>query len=203
MSLELESVSHAFDEQPWLFKDLTHRFDEGTVSAIVGPSGSGKSTLLAILAGWVEPTSGIVRRPHNETVSWVFQNPVGIASRTARDHVMFPLLAQGSTIRDALRRADRLLDRFGLGRAAHKPFSMLSGGEAQRLMLARSLARAPRLLLVDEPTAQLDRSSASVVNSSLKEVADNGLIVVVATHDPETRDSCGGLLDLGEWKAAE
>jgi ABC-type lipoprotein export system ATPase subunit len=66
-------------------------------------------------------------------------------------------------------------------------------------MLARSLARAPKLLLVDEPTAQLDRSSASAVNRSLREVAEKGLIVVVATHDFDTRDSCDSALDLDEW----
>lgn len=196
MPLDLDDVSHSFDGQTWLFRNVTHEFADGTVSALVGPSGSGKSTLLAILAGWMQPTAGLIRRHHNPTVGWVFQNPVGVAVRSARDHVVLPLLARGFSVRDGQACADQLLGRFGLEHVADSPFAMLSGGEAQRLMLARALARAPDLLLVDEPTAQLDRVSASAVNTSFRQVAEEGLIVVVATHDPDTRDSCNSVLSL-------
>lgn len=90
-----------------------------------------------------------------------------------------------------------MLDTFGLRSVAARPFGELSGGEAQRLMLARGLAAAPGLFLVDEPTAQLDRETASAVNAAIGAIAANATIVVVATHDPETRDACTDHLVLG------
>lgn len=90
----------------------------------------------------------------------------------------------------------RLLDDFGLARRADATFSALSGGEAQRLLLARGLAAAPALLLVDEPTAQLDSITSATVNEALHAAAGRDSIVVVATHDRETRDACTDHIDL-------
>jgi len=129
-------------------------------------------------------------------VSWVFQNPVGAPHRSARDHVALPFLGRRMTPREADRRADDLLGLFGLIDAGDRAFSDLSGGEAQRLMLARALASSPDLLLIDEPTAQLDREAAEMVNATVTNLAHRRAIVVVATHDPETRDACTDHLHL-------
>lgn len=96
---------------------------------------------------------------------------------------------------DAAARAT--LERFGLASSADKPFRSLSGGEAQRLMLARGLAAEPDLLLVDEPTAQLDARTAMDVNEALLAASSPMTIVVVATHDARTRDACTRHIDLG------
>nr|WP_239070040.1 ATP-binding cassette domain-containing protein [Cellulomonas chitinilytica] len=174
----------------------------GRVYALTGPSGSGKSTLLAILAGWMTAREGSVEHRHVDDVGWVFQNPHGTPRRTAIDHVMFPLLAGGARVREAEAVARGLLERFRLVDVADQQFRRLSGGEGQRLMLARAVAAQPQLLLVDEPTAQLDLSTAREVNQAISRLASPRTIIVVATHNPETRDSCTDHVDLGEHQDA-
>jgi ABC-type lipoprotein export system ATPase subunit len=196
MRVELTKVSHKFDGSPFLFVDLTATLVPNHVYGVVGPSGSGKSTLLAILAGWLRPVRGTVRRDGVQRVRWVFQNPVGVARRSAIDHVALPFLTQGSSYPAARNKAMELLDDFLLTHVADSAFSQLSGGEAQRLMLARGLATQPDLLLVDEPTAQLDQSTGAGVARTLAALAQRGCIVVVATHDPVARAACTDVMDL-------
>ena len=198
--LALEGVGHAFPGGAALFRDVDAELRAGEVYALTGPSGSGKSTLLSIMAGWVPPLEGRVVRHGVGKVAWVFQNPHGVARRTALDHVVLPYLAQGLRRREGEARAREQLESFGLAPVADHDFATLSGGEAQRLMLARGIACSPDLLLVDEPTAQLDRRTAEVVNSTLHALRVTGTIVVVATHDPVTRSLCTGMLDLGAFR---
>jgi ABC-type lipoprotein export system ATPase subunit len=192
-------VGHRFPGQELLFSGLTVNLDAGRVYALVGPSGSGKSTLLAILAGWITPTQGQVRRDDDARVGWVFQNPHGVACRSALDHVSLPFVARRFSRRAAQASAMALLDEFGLADAAERPYGSLSGGEAQRLMLARGIAAEPSLFLVDEPTAQLDTRTAAVVNHTLGALAGKDAIVVVATHDPVARDACTDVIDLADF----
>lgn len=198
MPLILTGVGHRFTDGPWLFRGISTRIDEGEVCALVGPSGSGKSTLLSIIAGWLDPAEGSLDA-NGGPISWVLQNPHGSPRRSARDHVVLPLLARGMSIREAEERASRLLDDFGIGAAGDRPFSTLSGGEAQRLLLARAIARSPRVLLVDEPTAQLDQSTAHQVAASLTALRSRGIVVIIATHDHSVRDQCSMVIDLGDY----
>jgi len=200
MPVTLAGVGHGWTVGTDLFRGVDRTFEEGTVTALVGPSGSGKSTLLAILAGMVEPTHGTVRRPDRCRALWVFQNPHGVARRRVLDHVALPFVARGDDRRSADVLSLAVLDRVGLGNRAHARFSELSGGEAQRLMLARGIASAPGLMLVDEPTAQLDRVTAADVNRVIGVLADSGAVVVVATHDDDTRVACDTVLDLGHHR---
>ncbi|NQW91345.1 ATP-binding cassette domain-containing protein [Curtobacterium sp. VKM Ac-2861] len=200
MSVTLEGVGHVWPNGTVLFDRVDRTFAEGSVTAVVGPSGSGKSTLLAILAGMLRPTRGAAVRPPGCRPLWVFQNPYGVARRRVLDHVALPFVAQGADRRTADVRALEVLERFGLGSRAHARFAELSGGEAQRLMLARAIASAPGLMLVDEPTAQLDRATAIEVNRGIGALAASGTVVVVATHDDATRDACDGVLDLGRYR---
>ena len=191
-------LAHRFGDGGWLFSDLSFTVTHGEIVGLVGPSGCGKSTLLSILAGWLAPVRGLVERTGVDDVGWVFQNPHGVARRTALDHVALPLLAQGRTTAEARELAHAHLAEFGLGALSGQLFRELSGGEAQRLMLARAVASAPDLLLVDEPTAQLDRTAADTVNAVLAGLASRDTIVVIATHDPHTRDACSRVIDLAE-----
>ncbi|MDR1448709.1 MAG: ATP-binding cassette domain-containing protein [Propionibacteriaceae bacterium] len=191
-----EGLGHRFPGQPFLFQGLGFTLRPGRTYAVTGPSGSGKSTLLGLLAGWIAPTAGRVWRQGVRQLNWVFQNPHGSPRRTALDHVAWPWLARGRPWAEARRAASELLDQFGLAGPADQAFRRLSGGEAQRLMLARALAAEPELLLVDEPTAQLDQHTAEQVNAVLIHLARRRTIVVIATHDSRTRDACSDQLDL-------
>ena len=196
--MTLEAVGHRYPSGRTLFRGLTTTFVAGRSCAVVGPSGSGKSTLLSLLTGETTPTEGRVVRPDALTTAWVFQNPFGVPRRSALDHVVLPFLAAGLRRGAAEEEAVTLLHEFGLSAVAGEQFRRLSGGEAQRLMLARAVAARPDLLLVDEPTAQLDRGTAESVNAALAQLSDRGCIVVVATHDAATRASCSTVLDLAE-----
>ena len=200
MRLTLSGLGHRFGEGPWLFRTLSAEATAGDVVAIVGPSGSGKSTLLGVISGQVSPREGNLTVPAGP-VRWVFQNPHGVAQRSAVDHVRLPLLAVGLTDAEADARALELLDGLGLASLARAPFAQLSGGEAQRLMLARALAASPALLLVDEPTAQLDQPTARTVAESLRALAQRGTVVLIATHDPLVIDNCTRVVDLTEYAA--
>lgn len=198
--VELRGLAHRFAGTGDLFTGLDATLLPGEIVGLVGPSGSGKSTLLSLIAGWVTPTAGTVERIGVTDVGWVFQNPHGVARRTALDHVVLPLLARGRRRADAEPVAREILERFNLGPAADRQFRALSGGEAQRLMLARAVATAPDLLLVDEPTAQLDLATAATVNDVLAGVAQTSTIVVIATHDAHTRDACSRVVDLADFQ---
>lgn len=198
MQLVLDDVGHRFSDNPWLFRHLSRQLVPGEVYGLIGPSGSGKSTLLSLMAGWEKPAEGTIECESIEKISWVFQNPFGMRNRSAIDHVMLPSLALGMDIDEAEQEACRLLDVFSLSAIADQPFSSLSGGEAQRLMLARGAATRPDLLLVDEPTAQLDLHTRASVNDAIAALAGNNVIVIVATHDEETKKSCTHVIDLRE-----
>jgi len=196
------ALSHSFPGNGPLFVGLDFSFRPGELIALVGPSGSGKSTLLSILAGWTPPASGTLERIGVTHTGWVFQNPHGSPRRTALDHVVLPLLARGYSRDAAEDEATLLLERFSLGSVGGRVFRDLSGGEAQRLMLARAVATQSDLLLIDEPTAQLDLRAASTVNEVIASIAGDDTIVVVATHDRRTRDSCTRVIDLTDYQQA-
>lgn len=198
-TIRAQNISHGFPGAPLLFEGLNFEATSGEVIGICGPSGSGKSTLLSIFAGWEKPQSGTIVKDHIDSINWVFQNPYGVAHRKALDHVVFPLLAAGYTRAAAVEKALPILSSFHLTGTARQDFRELSGGEAQRLMLARAVASAPDLLLVDEPTAQLDLQTAATVNATLSAVAQSGAIVLIATHDPGTRDACTRVIQLENY----
>lgn len=216
MSVSLEAVGHRFAGGPWLFRGLTDMITEGEVVALVGPSGSGKSTLLSMISGWVTPAEGKIHleartrssdnAPGSQptpTIAWVFQNPHGVPGRSVLDHVALPFLAKGFASKDADVKARSLLSDFCLDQVADRPFKTLSGGEAQRMLLARALASHPDILLVDEPTAQLDQRTAAHVADTLTALRNRGLVVLIATHDPHVRDRCTRVIDLAAYASEE
>lgn len=199
MHITTTDLGHSFDGEHNLFAGLTTTLRGGDMVALIGPSGSGKSTLLGIIAGWISPSTGTIEHEGINSTSWVFQNPHGSARRTALDHVVLPLLARGYRRRDAEEIALDTLAGFGLAHRAQHQFSHLSGGEAQRLMLARASIVPPDLLLVDEPTAQLDRTLARSVNDVLDQITAQDSIVVIATHDEDTAAACSRVINLGDY----
>jgi ABC-type lipoprotein export system ATPase subunit len=150
--------------------------------ALVGRSGSGKSTLVHLLAGLDAPTVGTVHR-EADPVGIVFQGPSLLDPLTVVENVELPLLLAGED--DARARALDALERLGLRDLAEKLPEEISGGQAQRVAVARALVRGPQMILADEPTGQLDHVSAERVIDVLLAAADHaGAALVVSTHDP-------------------
>ncbi|WP_435299780.1 ATP-binding cassette domain-containing protein [Timonella sp. A28] len=197
MQLRIESLTHSFPNQPKLFHNLNYEFNAGELNGLVGPSGSGKSTLMAILSGMRKPQSGTVTQKNIRQIGWIPQNPIGVPRRTALDHVVFPQLLQKVERGKAEQIGHELLKKFDLSNVSGREFRHLSGGEAQRLCFARAAATEFDVLLVDEPTAQLDPTTAQTVRKVIRELISPHRIVVLATHDSILREQCDGLLDLG------
>lgn len=173
----------------------------GENMAILGPSGSGKSTLLHIIGTLDRPTSGSVRLGNddpfrlaeaelahfrNERIGLIFQDHHLLPQCSVLENVLIPTIAHGATTSAQIERARGLLDRVGLSqRLDHRP-AELSGGERQRVAIARALVQSPELLLADEPTGNLDRSTAAEVARLLAELqqAEQTMMIVV-THSSE------------------
>jgi putative ABC transport system ATP-binding protein len=174
----------------------------GEVVAITGPSGSGKSTLLHVLAGVLVPDHGSVdykqvrltgldeagrSRLRLGEFGFVFQYGQLLPDLSAVDNVTIPLLLAGTRRRQALRRAQLWLERLGLAEHSGKLPAQLSGGQAQRVAVARALVTEPAVLFADEPTGSLDSLAAENVMLALTEAARaTGTTVVLITHDPRT-----------------
>jgi putative ABC transport system ATP-binding protein len=161
--------------------------------ALTGPSGCGKSTLLHLLAGLDTPTTGTVSWPgidrhgsHGRArIGVVFQGRSLVPNLDVTENVCLPLLFADCAEVEATARAKGALDRLGIAELAHALPDELSGGQAQRVAIARVLAAAPRLILADEPTGQLDQHTAALVIDVLVQGADDlGAALIVATHDP-------------------
>ncbi|UNB49840.1 ABC transporter ATP-binding protein [Mycolicibacterium sp. YH-1] len=160
--------------------------------ALTGPSASGKSTLLYLLAGLEHPTSGTVTWPAAsrraagtpDHVGLVFQGRSLLPSLDVIENVRLPLLFAGCAESEATARAGSALDRLDIAGLADALPDTLSGGQAQRVAIARVLATGPRLILADEPTGQLDHAAAAVVIDVLISAADDlGAALIVSTHD--------------------
>jgi putative ABC transport system ATP-binding protein len=194
--LTIEYASGGYVVRPIDHLDLT--VQSGELALLLGASGCGKTTVLSALAAILRPASGMIRvgdvevtglngaaltQYRRHQVGVVFQTFNLVPSLSARDNVQVPLWAAGMPARQARARAEELLDRVGLReRLGHRPGG-LSGGEQQRVAIARALAHDPPLVLADEPTAHLDYIQVEGVLRLLRELAEPGRIVVVATHD--------------------
>ncbi|MCZ0814170.1 ATP-binding cassette domain-containing protein [Roseovarius sp. EGI FJ00037] len=169
-----------------LVRDLNLTLDPTGITMIMGPNGAGKSLLLKLLHGLIAPSSGEVSwggQPLSNELrraqSMVFQKPV-VLRRSVAANVDFVLKARG--IRDASRR-DALLAHVDLLEHAHQPARLLSGGEQQRLALARALATEPKVMLMDEPTASLDPASVLKIEEIVQDAQRRGTKILFVTHD--------------------
>lgn len=198
--IQLESVSRVFDTengQVAALDNVDFRMSEGDYISLVGSSGAGKSTLLKVLGFLDRPSAGnyslhgsstallddtALAQLRNRKIGFVFQTAHFVEHLNLLDNVALPC-TYGMQCSDGQDRARMLLERVGLGhRLKHRP-SQLSGGERQRGVLARALIRQPSLLLADEPTGNLDDENADRVARLLEEFNDEGLAILLVTHD--------------------
>ncbi|MER8596171.1 MULTISPECIES: ABC transporter ATP-binding protein [unclassified Mesorhizobium] len=173
-----------------VLRDVDCEIAAGARIALVGPSGSGKTTLLHILGGLDRPTTGTIEWPglgpfeelRPRQVGFVFQSPSLFPALTAAQNVGLPMVLAGESAADET--AAALLESFGLGELGDKLPEELSGGQSQRIAMARALATGPKLVLADEPTGQLDsRTAQFFFDAVLDRLEDTGVALVVATHD--------------------
>jgi len=199
-----------------VLRGLSMAAEPGESVAIIGASGSGKSTLLHLLGGLDEPDHGSIS-VHNQEVSklrpapsahfrqahiaFVFQFHYLISDLTAAENVAMPLLVQRRSRLEAFERANSLLQSLGLENRADYPVTHLSGGEQQRVAVARALITEPTLILADEPTGNLDTSIAEEVAKTLTNYsARHPAIAIIATHNPDLARMCDRVLHLVDGK---
>lgn len=213
--LLVRGVSKAYDVagRPLaVLRDLDLEVARGEMVAVVGASGVGKSTLLHVLGGLDRPDAGSVyvgdtdlaQVPdaervafRNRHVGFVFQFHHLLPEFSALENAEMPLRIARRPTAEARPAAEQLLRRVGLGdRLGHRP-GMLSGGEQQRVAMARALVMRPALLLADEPTGDLDEGTADALHALLREMhAEFGLTAVIATHNPRLAEQCDRVLRL-------
>lgn len=205
--LEAEAITQTFldgDRTIDILRGVSLSVERGELVALAGPSGSGKSTLLAILGGLLLPRAGSVRidgieivalRAHHlsrlrrEKIGFVIQGLGLFPRQTVLENVTLPLVPDGGGSRAQRARIEEVLRRLDIAHLSSTRVEKLSGGERQRAAIARALTLSPSLLLLDEPTASLDKESASRVLGILDELRREGPGVLIATHDPRILDS--------------
>ncbi len=215
--LEVRSLTKTYisgDRPLTVLDNVSFTIAAGSTSAIVGPSGSGKTTLLGLCAGLDRATSGSVilagtpldeldedarARLRNERVGFVFQTFQLVPTLSAVENVAVPLELRGE--RNAMARAEEQLDRVGLGDRLHHYPSQLSGGEQQRVGIARAFINRPKILFADEPTGSLDGQTGAAVEDLLFEInAEAGTTLIVVTHDLELASRTGHVIRLRDGR---
>jgi thiamine transport system ATP-binding protein len=203
--LDVGEVTVVFDDTPVLDRVSLH-VDRGEVVALLGPSGSGKSTLLRVIAGLVTPDSGHVSvdgvdvtglPTHRRHVGLVFQDEQLFPHLSVADNVAFGLRMAGMGRPERRHRADELLDVVGLAGFGDRSVDNLSGGEAKRVAVARSLAPAPKVLLLDEPLTGLDRDLHDRLQTEVADIMRaTGTTAVWVTHDRTEADAVADRIEL-------
>jgi lipoprotein-releasing system ATP-binding protein len=198
--------------QVLVFEDISLEVKTGSLVAIIGPSGAGKSTLLHLLGGLDRPTSGDVlfknenifqwgaadlARFRNYHVGFVFQFHHLLPEFTALENTMMPKLIRGDSRDNAAIEARQILDRVGLGHRLDHKVGEVSGGEQQRIAIARALIGKPELLLADEPTGNLDHRTGDVIFQMVRELhGEKGLTSVIVTHNDRIAGQCDEIWEM-------
>ena len=212
--IEVDSINKIYKNEGIetnVLKGVSISVEEGDYVSIIGPSGSGKSTLMTILGCLNQATSGIylldgeevgklgdrdLSRIRNEKIGFVFQAFHLLPGVSAFDNVMMPLIYCNKTPADAKERVKQVLIRVGLEhRMSHTP-GQLSGGEQQRVTIARSLINDPKIILADEPTGNLDSKNGAEIMNAFDHLNAEGRTIIVITHDPVVSEHARRILTL-------
>lgn len=198
--MSIISFSHVTKHYPGgvtALSDVSLEVAEGELIFLAGPSGAGKSTMLKLIAGMERPNAGLLlvsgqdmRKLNRATLPYlrrklglILQQHRLLQDRSVLQNVMLPLLVSGAGPKEAAQRAGVALDRVGLGSKVGLLPQALSGGEQQRVSIARAIVHRPRIILADEPTANLDRASGKLVIDMLQAFNSVGVTCIISTHD--------------------
>ncbi|WP_251868046.1 ABC transporter ATP-binding protein [Enterococcus malodoratus] len=198
--------------------DISFSIDAGEFVAIMGPSGSGKSTLINLLgfidrnfegdylfngreiANFEDEELSVIR---NRSVGFVFQNFSLIENLTVAENVELPLLYNGTKHNETQKKVAEALARVGLADKLNQLPNQLSGGQQQRVAIARALINQPSFIIADEPTGALDTHTTEEIMQLFKQLNDEGVTIILVTHDPETVVYCDRLLKIRDGKMIE
>ena len=216
--IELKNVSKIYkmgDNKVYALDKANLKINEGEFVAIFGPSGSGKSTLMHIIGCLDIPTQGTVflegkdiskfseselATIRGKTIGFIFQTFNLFQTLTVLENVMLPMVFQDMPAKERKKRAKELIEYVGLGhRVDHRP-AELSGGEQQRVAVARSLAINPKIILGDEPTGNLDSKTGKKIMEGLKEVNKEGKTVILVTHDASLASYANKIVHIKDGK---
>ena len=195
--IEFQKVSKQFSRNAYALRDITLSVKKGELVFLAGPSGAGKSTLLKMIAATERPSSGkLMVYGHDistiktsglpylrRNLGLILQQQKLLQDRSLLANVMLPLLVTGTAGNEAEKRARAALDKVGLLDKAMLEPQELSGGEQQRVAIARAIVNRPKIILADEPTANLDRDNADIVLAALKSFHGVGVTCIISTHD--------------------
>lgn len=215
--IAVENLSKTFDDRP-LWSGVHFTVEPGHMLALVGPSGSGKSTLLHCLGLLDKPTRGTIRyqgsditrwgrseirRFRRDTVGYLFQHYALIDNATVEENLEVAATARRSAPAHRASAIAEALEQVGLARRGKEVVHRLSGGEQQRVAVARLLVQRPSLVLADEPTAALDEANTAAVVDLLRGMSEQDCAVVLATHDATVRDRCDAVFAVDEWSLVD
>ena len=167
-----------------LLGPVTFAINDKGITAVVGPNGAGKSTLLRLMHGLERPRYGHLNLPIHmrpQQQAFLFQHPI-LLRRSVQQNLILPLKLRGVTTEIREQEVVKIATEFGLNKLMEQDAFLLSGGEKQKLALARALIIKPNLLFLDEPSVNLDRASTSIIENAVKVVADQGCKVILASH---------------------
>lgn len=218
--IEMNSICKSYRNigfETKVLKDVTLHIKEGDYVGIIGPSGAGKSTLMAIMGCLAQPTTGEyhldgeqvgkltdrkLSRVRNEKIGFVFQAFHLLPGVTALENVTLPLVYAKNPPRNIKERARELLAKVGLEHRLHHTPGQLSGGEQQRVTIARSLINDPRIILADEPTGNLDSKNGIETMKTFDSLVKEGKTIILITHDQEVAQHAGRIISILDGQIA-
>ena len=218
--IEMNSIYKSYRNigfETQVLNDITLHINEGDYVSIIGPSGAGKSTLMAIAGCLSQPTSGEyildgeevgklgdrkLSQARNEKIGFVFQAFHLLPGVTALDNVILPLVYSRKISSDIKERAREVLAKVGLEHRLHHTPGQLSGGEQQRVTIARSLINNPPIILSDEPSGNLDSKNGDEIMKTFDRLVKEGKTIVLITHDSEVAEHAYRIISIRDGKIA-
>ena len=218
--IKMNSICKSYrniDFETEVLKNITLNIDKGDYVGIIGPSGSGKSTLMAIAGCLSKPTSGEyildgeeienlsdrkLSRIRNEKIGFVFQAFHLLPGVTALDNVILPLVYSRKSPKNVKERAREVLAKVGMDHRLHHTPGQLSGGEQQRVTIARSLINDPPIIFADEPTGNLDSKNGIATMKAFDKLVEEGKTVILITHDSQVAEHANRIIAIRDGKIA-
>lgn len=215
--IEFQHVSKIYAGEVYALRDVSFTVGDGELVFLAGPSGAGKSTLLKMIAGMEKPSTGAVMMNGQDIsklkssslpylrrkLGLILQGQGLLLDRDVLSNVMLPMIVVGESTADAQTRASAALERLNMLDKAHSSPLALSGGEQQRVMIARAIVNRPQIILADEPTAYLDRENAMIVIEALRAFQRSGVTCIISSHDEQFLDQANRVIYLNKGEVTD